>query len=70
MPHPSDSDDLDRLLADDAGVGEVLPPRNDVEVLLEVAVDAATLNGLSDRAAREGRDVGEVVAEVLRGAAA
>jgi hypothetical protein len=70
MSHPSDSDDLDRLLADDSEAREVLPPRDDVEVLLEVAVDAVTLNGLTDRAAREGRDVGEVVAEVLRGAAA
>jgi hypothetical protein len=70
MPHPPDSDDLDRLLADDPEAGEVLPPRDDVEVLLEVAVDAATLNVLTDRAAREGRDVGEVVAEVVRGAAA
>jgi len=70
MPHPSDSDDLDRLLADNVKAGEVLSPRDDVEVLLEVAVDAATLNGLTDRATREGRDVGEVVAEVLRGAAA
>lgn len=70
MPGTPDSDDLDRLLADDAEVGEVLPPRDDVEVLLEVAVDAATLNGLTDRAAREGREVGEIVAEVLRGAAA
>jgi len=70
MPRPSESDDLDRLLAANVRAGEVLPPRDDVEVLLEVAVDAATLSGLTDRAAREGRDVGEVVAEVLRGAAA
>lgn len=69
MTRPSDSEDLDRLLADHPEAGEVLPTRDDVEVLLEVAVDAATLSGLTDRAAREGRDVGEVVAEVLRGVA-
>ena len=70
MTRSSDSDELDRVLADDPAAGEVLPARDDVEVLLEVAVDAATLSGLTDRAAREGRDVGEVVADVLRGAAA
>lgn len=70
MADPSNSDDLDRLLAENPDAGDHLPARDDVEVVLEVAVDAATLTGLTDRAAREGRDVGEVVAEVLRGAAA
>lgn len=69
MPRPSDSDDLDRLLADDPEAGQALPPRDDVEVVLEVSVEATTLDGLTDRAAREGRDVGDIVAEVLRGAA-
>lgn len=70
MTRSSDSDELDRLLADNPDVGEVLQSRDEVEVLLEVAVDAATLSGLTDRATREGRDVGEVVADVLRSAAA
>lgn len=70
MASSFESDDLDRLLAEDPDAGDVLASRDDVEVVLEVAVDAATLSGLTDRAVREGRDVGEVVAEVLRGAAA
>ncbi|MTD45217.1 ribbon-helix-helix protein, CopG family [Conexibacter sp. W3-3-2] len=64
-----DSDDLDRILADDPGAGDLLAPR-DIDVRLEVSVDAATLEGLTERATREGRDIGEVVADVLRSAAA
>lgn len=64
-----DSEDLDRILADAPDAGDILPPRDDVRVRLEVSVDAATLNGLTDRARREGRDIDEIVSDVLRGAA-
>jgi hypothetical protein len=64
------SDDLNRLIEDDPDGGQWLAPRDDIETILEVAVDPATLSNLSDRATREGRDIGEVVADVLRHAAA
>ena len=37
---------------------------------MAVPVSAATLTSLTERAAREGRDVGELVADALRTAAA
>ena len=64
------SDDLNRLIAEDPDGGQWLAPRNDIETILEVSVDPTTLSNLSDRATREGRDIGEVVADVLRHAAA
>jgi hypothetical protein len=64
------SDDLDRLIEEDPDGGQWLAPRDDIETILEVSVDPATLSNLSDRATREGRDIGEVVADVLRHAAA
>jgi hypothetical protein len=39
--------------------GQWLAPRDDIETILEVSVDPATLSGLSDRATREGRDIGD-----------
>jgi hypothetical protein len=64
------SDDLNRLIAEDPDGGQWLAPRDDIETILEVSVDPTTLSNLSDRATREGRDIGEVVADVLRHAAA
>lgn len=64
------SDDLNRLIEEDPEGGHWLAPRDDIETILEVSVDPATLSSLSDRATREGRDIGEVVADVLRHAAA
>lgn len=64
------SDDLNRLIEEDPGGGQWLASRDDIETILEVSVDPATLSSLTDRAAREGRDIGEVVADVLRHAAA
>jgi hypothetical protein len=63
------SDDLSRLIAEDPDGGQRLAPRDDIETILEVSIDPTTLSSLSDRAAREGRDIGEVVAAVLRHAA-
>jgi hypothetical protein len=70
MPEDPTSDDLNRLIAEDPDGGQWLAPRDDIETLLEVSVDPSTLSSLSDRATREGRDIGEVVADVLRHAAA
>jgi hypothetical protein len=70
MPADPTSDDLNRLIAEDPDGGQWLAPRDDIETILEVSVDPATLSNLSDRATREGRDIGEVVADVLRHAAA
>jgi len=64
------SDDLNRLIAEDPHGGQRLAPRDDIETILDVSVDPSTLSSLSDRATREGRDIGEVVADVLRHAAA
>lgn len=70
MPDDPTSDDLNRLIAEDPDGGQWLVPRDDIETILEVSVDPSTLSSLSDRATREGRDIGEVVADVLRHAAA
>jgi hypothetical protein len=70
MPEDPTSDDLNRLIAEDPDGGQWLAPRDDIETILEVSVDPTTLSSLSDRASREGRDIGEVVADVLRHAAA
>lgn len=70
MPEDPTSDDLNRLIAEDPDGGQWLSPRDDIETILEVSVDPSTLSSLSDRATREGRDIGEVVADVLRHAAA
>jgi len=64
------SDDLDRLLDADPDAGERIAQRDDIQVLLEVPVDPATLDRLTERAAREGRDIEDVVADALRVAAA
>jgi hypothetical protein len=70
MSEDPTSDDLNRLIAEDPDGGQWLAPRDDIETILEVSVDRTTLSNLSDRASREGRDIGEVVADVLRHAAA
>jgi hypothetical protein len=63
-------DDLNRLIEEDPNGGQWLTPRNDIETILEVSVDTATMSNLSDRATREGRDIGEVIAGILRQAVA
>ncbi len=42
---------------------------SDVSATVMVAVDAECLDGLVDRARREGRDIEQVVADALRAAA-
>ena len=64
------SDDLDCLLDADPDAGERIGQRDDIQVLLEVPLDAATLDRLTERAAREGRDIEDVVADAVRAAAA
>jgi len=66
--HDHAPDAFDHLL-DDAEA-TVHPGNPDLEVTVAVAVSSATLASLSERAAREGRDVAEVVADALRSAAA
>ena len=63
------SDDLNRLVEEDPDGGQWVAPHDDIETILEVSVDPAALSNLTDRAIREGRDIGEVVADVLRHAA-
>jgi len=46
------------------------PANPDIAVTVSVPVSAATLTSLTERAAREGRDVADIVAEALRAAAA
>ena len=70
MPDDPTSDDLNRLIAEDPDGGQWLAPCDNIETILEVSVDPATLANLSDRATRERRDIGEVVADVLRHATA
>ncbi len=70
MPEDPTIDDLNSLIAEDPDGGRWLAPRDDIETILEVSVDPSTLSNLSDRATREGRDIGEVVADMLRHAAA
>ncbi len=60
------SDDRNRLIEEDPDGGQWLAPRNDIETILEVALDPIALSNLSDRATREGRDIGEIVTDVLR----
>jgi hypothetical protein len=69
MHEDSTSDDLNRLIDGDPDGGHWLAPRGATETIIEVSVDPTTLSNLSDRATREGRDIGEVVADVLRHAA-
>ncbi len=45
------------------------PANPDIAVTVSVPVSAATLTSLTERAAREGRDVADIVAEALRMAA-
>jgi hypothetical protein len=44
------SDDLNRLIEEDPDGGQWLAPCDDIETILEVSVDPATLSNLSDRA--------------------
>jgi hypothetical protein len=64
------SDDLDRLLDANPEAGEHIAPCEDIKVLLEVPLDPATLDRLTERAAREGRDIEDLVVDALRSAAA
>lgn len=70
MSNEPTSDDLDRLLEADQEAGERLAPRDDIRITLEVPVDATTLDRLTERAEREGKDVEDLVADALRAAAA
>jgi hypothetical protein len=46
------------------------PPNPDIAVTVSQPVSAATLTSLTERAARDGRDVADIVADALRAAAA
>lgn len=66
--HEHAPDAFDHLLE---GVqAELVAPNPCLEVTLDVPVSSAMLTSLVDRAAREGRDIAEVVADALRSAAA
>lgn len=60
------SQDVDRLLDERPDGGERLAPRTDVQVHLEVPMDAATLRRLQRRADEEGRSLVDVVGDVVR----
>jgi len=66
--HDHDPSAFDGLLAD-AEV-HVSQGSRDIAVTVTVPVDAGTLDGLTERAHREGRDVEQIVADALRAAAA
>jgi hypothetical protein len=70
MPHVHDHppDAFDHLL--DSPQATRHPGNPDIAVIVSVPVSAATLASLTERAAREGRDVADIVAEALRAAAA
>lgn len=58
---------------DDALTGaevHVTPGNPDIAVTVTVPVDGGTLDRLTERAQREGRDIEQVVADALRAAAA
>lgn len=64
--HGHDPSAFDDLLTDaEVHVTEGNP---DICVTMMVPVDAGTLDGLVDRAHREGRDIEQVVADALRAA--
>lgn len=62
------SDQLDRLLAENPDAGEFATGRPDVRLIVEVALDGPTLDALSARARREGRELEDVIEDVLRAA--
>lgn len=66
--HDHDPSAFDDRLAD----AEVHISKGDenISVTVTVPVDAGTLDGLTERARREGRDVEQIVADALRAAAA
>lgn len=66
--HDHDPDAFDDVLAD----AEVHVDQGDanIAVTVTVPVDAGTLDGLTERAQREGRAVEQIVADALRAAAA
>lgn len=66
--HDHAPDAFDDLLDDSEAIRQ--PANPDVEVIVAIAVSAATLTSVTQRAAREGRDVGDLVADALRAAAA
>lgn len=66
MPYEPTSEDIDRSLAQDPGSGQLLAPRTDVRVHLEVPMDASTLQLLQQRAEREGRALADVVSDAVR----
>jgi hypothetical protein len=67
-PHDHPPDEFDHLLDGlEATAHEGNP---EIEVTVAVPLSSATLSSLAARAAREGKDVSEVVAAALRTAAA
>ena len=67
-PHDHAPDEFDHLLD---GLDATAHPGNaEIEVTVAVPMSSATLSSLAARAAREGKDVADVVAEALRAAAA
>jgi hypothetical protein len=66
--HDDKPDAYDHLLEDLEATRR--PGNPEIEVTVAVPMSSATLASLTERAAREGRDVTEVVADALRSAAA
>ena len=66
-PHDHKPAAFDELLADAAVHVEAGNPA--IEVTVAVPVSASTLKALTERAAREGRDVEAVIADALHAAA-
>ena len=67
-PHDHAPDEFDHLL--DGRQSTSHPGNPDIEVTVAVPLSSATLSSLAERAAREGKDVADVVADALRAAAA
>jgi hypothetical protein len=67
-PHDHAPDEFDHLL--DGLEATVQPGNPEIEVTVAVPLSSATLSSLAARAAREGKDVADVVADALRAAAA
>lgn len=67
-PHDHAPDEFDHLLDDLEATAQ--PGNPEIEVTVAVPLSSATLSSLAARAAREGKDVADVVADALRAAAA
>ena len=67
-PHDHAPDEFDHLLDSLEATAHTGNPQ--IEVTVAVPLSSATLASLTARAAREGKDVADIVADALRAAAA